>query len=386
MFSKTIERLNRPASMRIASLAKKLKAGGHDILDLTLGQPDLPVHYNIIESVHECLLSGKTGYTESQGILELREQISVYESEKWGYPISADQVLVSPGGKQAIYYALRTLVNPLDEVIIIEPCWLSYKELIEMVGGKAVILNTDPNKNFVVSIHEILAKITSKTKAIILNVPNNPTGSIYPSDTIKMLIRYSAAHQIFLIFDNIYDEIIFDDEKIEYSLEPLQCEKLIIVNGFSKSFSMTGFRVGYVISHEIIMEQMIKVHEQLATCTSIVSQYAALAALRIEKSYLEKRKEVFERRRDFVVNRCRELNIDLIVPQGGIYCLIDTRSINSSSVVAAEKILQHALVAVIPGVVYGISSEGYVRISLVGDEAILEEALKRISDLMELTL
>ncbi len=373
--SSKLDIIKPSASLQVANRAKELKREGRDIVDLSLGQPDFPVPESIKTGLFTALEENKTGYTESQGVLELRKEIAAqYKGVK------AEQIVVCSGCKLGIYLTLEAIVDPGDEVVLIEPFWVSYVHMVTLCGGKSVNLKTSKHKGFIPSIDELKALISDKTKAIILNNPNNPGGIMLPKELLDQIVELAKEHQLFIIADEIYSDILFDKNSF-HSLCHYDYERIIITNGFSKNFAMTGLRLGYIVAHSEIAAAINKLHQHVGTCAPSIAQYSIIGNM--EEAYevdVQTMVSTYKRRRDLLIEGFKNTIFSIIIPQATFYMLLDISKLGMKSLEASSYLLEEFGVATVPGIAFGESIDDYVRISFATSEKVLQKAIERLSE------
>lgn len=363
-----------PASktLEVNALAQELKKKGIDVVNLTAGEPDFPTPDLIVEAAVQALKMGFTKYTDSSGIPELRETIAKHVSGKFKVPCKANQVVVSNGGKQAIFNALASVVSQNDEVIIIDPCWVSYEPMVLLLGGKAIHVETQFEREFVPDPSEIEKAISSSTKAIIVNSPNNPTGTVYDQKTLYEIYEIAKKHDLLIISDEVYEPLVYDEEHISlFSIS--KGDRTVLVNAFSKSHSMTGWRIGYLVAPIEIAKAAAKIQGHLTSNINSITQYAALKAFDVDTTYM---KERFKQRRDLVCSMLSGLKLNYVRPKGAFYVLIDVREFEQDDVQFCVKLLNDQHVALVPGSAF--NAHGFVRLSFATSEDNLKEGIARI--------
>lgn len=373
--STKVDIIKPSASLQVAARAKELTRQGRDIVNLSLGEPDFDVPTPIKAGLYRALDENKTHYTVSQGVLELREEIAKHS----GHGIQAEQIVVSSGCKLGIYLTLEAILDPGDEVIFFEPAWVSYLHMITLCHGKSISLKTEQTNNFIPAIADLKAAISSKTKAIILNNPNNPSGQLLPKSLLDQIVRLAKEHDLFIISDEIYADILFDRDSF-HSLINYDYEKIIINSGFSKNFAMTGLRLGYTIAHPEIAQAINKLHQHVGTCAPSIAQYSLIG--NINSAYttdLQGMINTYKQRRNLLMEGLKETIFPYIVPQATFYMLLDIKNLKTKSLEASQFILEEFGVATVPGIAFGASIDDYVRISFATSEAELKKALSRLS-------
>ena len=341
----------------------ELVTGRDDVISLGVGEPDFVTPWPIREAAMRSLDRGETSYTSNLGLLSLREKISEYVEMFFHVPYrGSDEVLITVGVSEALDLALRALVNPGDEVVYHEPCYVSYSPSIVMSHGVAVAVATKKEDGFSLKPEALAAVITSRTKIVMLNFPTNPTGAVASREDLEGIARLCIEHDIIVISDEIYSELRYDQEEhLSIAALPGMRERTILLHGFSKAFAMTGFRLGYACAPTVLIEAMMKIHQYGILCAPITSQAAALEALtRGEDLYLSM-KESYHQRRDFLVGRFNEVGIDCHCPGGAFYVFPDISKFGLSSKDFAMGLLESEQVAAVPGDAFGESGEGFLR-------------------------
>lgn len=356
---------------RFAEKVKKVEGA----ISLTIGQPDFFVPIEVSHGMIDAIERNKTSYTSNAGIDELREEICKYLNS-FGITYSKEEVCITVGGSEGLFSVLFALMNPGDKILIPGPAYPAYESISIMIGAEVV--NYRLNEDFTVNIDEIKNKLDNeKIKYLMLSFPSNPTGAILTKEQRDELIEIIKARDIIVITDEMYASIIFDEY---YSVA--QCkeirDKIIFVSGFSKMFSMTGLRIGYVACTDKNMKEIMKVHQYGVSCAPSIAQYGALEGLRNSMQAVEDMKQSFERRKDYCMKRLKELNIDVVDPKGAFYIFPNIKKFNMSSEEFCDKLLNEAKVGFVPGNAFGDLGEGYVRISYCYSDQILKEAFDRL--------
>ncbi|GAE91825.1 N-acetyl-L,L-diaminopimelate aminotransferase [Gracilibacillus boraciitolerans JCM 21714] len=350
-----------------------------DILSLTIGQPDFPTPDHIKEKTKEAIENDYTAYTANAGILSLREAISNFYSKN--YQISYDpknEVIVTVGASQAIDVTFRTLLNEGDEVILPGPVYPGYEPLIILAGAKPVHIDTRET-HFKITAEQIERSITVNTKAIIIPYPSNPTGVTLSKEELAEIASVIERHNLFLIADEIYSELVYEQPHFSIGQFAEIRDKLIIINGVSKSHSMTGFRIGYILAPpEWLAKQMLKVHQYNVSCPSSISQYGALEAINNGQEDSKKMKNVYQERRDYVYARLKDMNLATYLPNGGFYFFIDISHLHLDSFTVAVQLAEEAKVALVPGSAFSKYGEGFLRLSYAYNLATIKEGLDRL--------
>lgn len=357
-----------------------LAAGMEGVISLGVGEPDFVTPWHIREAAINSLERGFTSYTPNAGILELREEIANYMKTQFHVDYSPkNEIIVTVGASSAIDLAMRTILDPGDEVIVVEPCFVSYVPMVELAGGVAVQVQATKENDFKIMPEQLEVAITPKTKAIMLCSPNNPTGTLLNKAELQAIADLAIEHDLLIIADEIYAELSYDDE--EYTsmaaIEGMR-DRTILVSGFSKSFAMTGWRLGFVCAPVEISSGMLKVHQYALLCASTMSQYAAVEALRNGRADVEDMVKSYRRRRNFIVQSFNEIGLECHEPGGAFYAFPSIQSTGLSSQQFAEQLLMKEGVAVVPGDVFGASGEGHIRCSYATSLDELQEAIRRI--------
>lgn len=374
-FANRLKDIIPSASMAMSQKVGESVAKG-DIIDLTFGQPDFDTPEHIKQAAWKSIQAGHNGYTLSRGIQELREALAEYYRNQYGVLFDwQKEVLVVPGAKQGLMYAIQALINPGDEVILFEPCWLSYRDMILFNGGVPKFIAAGGNLK--PAVDQLEENIIPKTKAILLNNPINPSGYVFPGEELERIVQIAIKNDLYVIADEIYDRIVFTEFTSLTQFAQLR-DRLILANGFSKAYAMTGWRVAYLLGCEQIISKISLIHQHTATCAAAPSQYAALAALRGNQDSIDAMCRTYQKRRDLMLDGLRDTSFNLIAPQGTFYAMLDVAHLDISVEQKAEKLFDEYGIATVNGVSYGKSAGNYVRLSLTQDEKQLNEVIKRL--------
>ncbi len=355
-----------------------------DAISLGVGEPDFDTPWRVREEGIYSLERGRTFYTSNSGLAELKEEICKYLYRK--YNLSYDfkkEVLVTVGGSEAIDAGLRAMVNPGDEVIIPQPCYVSYLPCVQLTYGVPVTIELQEKNQFRLTPEELRAAITDKTKVLVLPFPNNPTGAIMTREDLEKIAEICVEKDIFVISDEIYSELSYKGRHVSIAELPGMRERTIVINGFSKAFAMTGWRLGYAAGPEIIISQMTKIHQFAIMCAPTTSQYAAVEALKNCDEEVAKMVEAYNQRRRYLVNAFKEMNIECFEPFGAFYIFPNIKKFGLTSEEFATELLKREKVAVVPGTAFGDCGEGFLRISYAYSLENLKEALGRIKNFIE---
>ncbi len=341
----------------------ELVIGRDDVISLGVGEPDFATPWTIREAAIYSLEKGETSYTSNLGLLTLRERIAGYVEEFFGTSYRpASEILVTVGVSEALDLALRALINPGDEVIYHEPCYVSYSPSIVMAHGVPVPVATTKEDGFSLRPAALEAAITPRTKVVMLNFPTNPTGAVASREDLEGIARLCLEHDLIVISDEIYSELRYDEEEhLSVAALPGMRERTILLHGFSKAFAMTGFRLGYACAPEALIEAMMKIHQYGILCAPITSQAAALEALAGGENLYAPMKSEYRRRRDYLVERLNGMGVDCHLPGGAFYVFPDIRKFGLSSKEFATGLLEAEKVAAVPGDAFGASGEGFLR-------------------------
>jgi aminotransferase len=353
-----------------------------DAISLGVGEPDFDTPWHIREEGIYSLEKGRTFYTSNAGLKELKIEICNYLKRKLDldYDYNKD-VIVTVGGSEAIDLAIRAMINPGDEVLIPQPSYVSYVPCVTLAYGKPVIIELKEENQFRLTKDELLERITDKTKILILPFPNNPTGAIMEKRDLEEIAKVCIEKDIFVVSDEIYSELTYNGEKhISIACIPGMKERTIVINGFSKAYAMTGWRLGYAVGPAEILKQMIKIHQFAIMCAPTNSQYAAVEALRNGDRDIDKMRESYNQRRRFLLNAFKEMGLDCFEPFGAFYMFPSIKRFGMTSDEFANRLLQEEKVAVVPGTAFGDCGEGFLRISYAYSLEDLKEALGRLKD------
>lgn len=350
-----------------------------DVISLGVGEPDFDTPWHIREAGIQALQSGKTFYTSNAGLQELRAAISCYTKRKTGLTYNPEnQIIVTVGGSEAIDLALRALLNAGDEVIYLEPGFVSYYPCIKLADGVPVPIRLTEENRFRLKPEQLEAAVTPKSKVLILSYPNNPTGAVMEKEDLEALLPVIQKHDLIVISDEIYGELTYGVKHCSIAGLPGMEQRTIIINGFSKSFAMTGWRLGYALGNHEIIEQMVKIHQFAVMCAPTISQYAAIEAMEQGDGDIEAMRESYDQRRKFLYHELQRLGLPCFEPQGAFYMFPNIREFGLSSGEFALKLLKEEKVAVVPGDSFGECGEGFVRISYAASLQNLKEAVNRI--------
>ena len=351
----------------------------HDVVGLTVGQPDFVTPWHIREAGIESLEKGKTYYTSNAGTLELRREIDAYMTRRFGLSYAPEnEVIVTVGGSEAIDIAMRTILSPGDEVIIPTPCFVCYEPLARMAGSVPVIVETKNENKFKLTPEQLEAAITEKTKMLVLAYPNNPTGAIMDAEDLEKIAQILREKQIIVLSDEIYAELTYGRRHVSIASLPGMRERTIIASGFSKSYAMTGWRLGYLCAPRPLAEQMLKIHQYAIMCAPTTAQLAAIEALKHGDGDVAMMTEEYDRRRHYIYSGLKAIGIDSFEPEGAFYIYPEIGKFGLSSEAFCERLLYEHHCAIVPGTAFGASGEGFARISYAYSIKHITEALERM--------
>lgn len=354
-----------------------------DVISLGVGEPDFVTPWHVREASVDALERGFTSYTSNKGLPELREAIADYLREFDLNYDPEDEIVVTVGGSEAIDIALRTLINPGEEVLIPEPAYVSYRPCTILAGGSPVGVPTFAEDDFRLTPEHLRARITPQSKALILCFPNNPTGAVMSEQDLRAIAELVIEHDLFVISDEIYAELTYEGQHVSIASLPGMRERTIVINGMSKAFAMTGWRIGYAAAPAELLSLMLKIHQYTILCAPVMGQMAALEALRHGRAEKEKMVEKYDQRRHMIVQGFRDMGLACHEPKGAFYAFPDIRSTGLTSEEFAEGLLQHSRVAVVPGNVFGEGGEGFIRCSYATSVEQIQKALERIADFLK---
>lgn len=375
-------------TLSLGAKTRELRAKGLDVINLTAGESDLPVPGWILENMRKYLeVDGTNVYKPTAGLLELRKEIAEKYRRYNNVDYSYKNIVVSIGAKQAIYLALASICNEGDEVIVISPYWVSYVEQIKLVGAKPVVFETRVEDGFIPDTNLLRSFVGSKTKAIIVNSPCNPTGAVYPKEVLEEIVKMAVQRRFYIISDEIYENYIYDGEFVSVaSLSPDAKEVTITINGFSKSHSITGWRIGYACASEEIANAMDSIQSHISSGTSSIVQYALLGFLDHYQSDVARIRDEFSRRRNYIKGELANVGkLGVFVPQGAFYYFIDvSKCFNErvkNSVMFCSELLEKKLVSVVPGIAFG--NDNFVRLSFATSMESIREGIRRLKEFVE---
>lgn len=387
--SKKALEIKSSVTLEIDAKAKKMKAEGCDVVGFGAGEPDFNTPDIIVEAAKKALDNHYTRYTPVMGILELRQAICQKLQRDNGLTYNPNQILVSNGAKHSIYNALQAILNPEDEVIIPSPYWVSYPEMVKLGGGKPVFLETREENNFSIEIEQLKSLINKKTKALIINSPGNPTGCVYSKELLSEIAEVVVENNIFVISDEIYEKLVYDGET-HVSIASLGDDikaLTIVINGMSKTYAMTGWRIGYAAAKEEVIAVMKNIQSHSTSNANSIAQYASIAALECAEQTINDAVDMFNTRRKILVEQINNIpGLSCIVPKGAFYIMVNIKdilgtkykgSIIKDSLTFCDALLEEQMVAAVPGVAFG--AEGYLRLSYATSIDNINKGIERIA-------
>jgi aminotransferase len=377
--SKTVSELKPSGIRRFFELAANMEG----VISLGVGEPDFVTSWAVREACILSLERGLTSYTANAGLIELRKEISAYLQRSFSVDYSPEsEVIVTVGASQALDLALRAIIDQGDEIIIVEPTFVSYGPLVTLAGGVPVTIQTTYSNQFKLLPEQIEQVITNRTKAILICSPNNPTGSVLTKNELVALSKIVKKHNLLVISDEIYAELSYDENYTSFAGINEMYEHTILISGFSKGFAMTGWRLGYAAGPKEILQAMLKIHQYTMMCAPTMAQHAAIEALRGGQQDVDEMKKSYRHRRNFFISSLNEIGLTCHTPGGAFYAFPSIQNSGLSSEEFAEQLLMEEKVAVVPGNVFGSSGEGYIRCSYASSLESLQEAIKRMNRFM----
>lgn len=391
-YSARIEKIEESKTIAVSTEANRLTAAGEDVVSFGAGEPDFPTPAPIKKAAVEAMEKGYTGYTSASGLPELKKAVTNKFAADYKIKYSTEEVFVGNGGKQVLFNGLSAILEAGDEVLIPKPYWVSYPELVKLAGGTPVLIETKAADRYKLKAAELKENITEKTKAIILNSPSNPDGHFYSNSELEKLVSFLIKHDIFVISDEIYDKLLYDKQEFKSMVQlfPDLKARILVVNGMSKSYAMTGWRVGFGFANEDWIKAMTKIQSHTTSNVNTIAQYASAKAL--ENSELEKiieqRKSIYQKRRDLTASLLAEIEaIDTLKPAGAFYFFIDISKLIGKKIKGeqiqgslsfSDLLLKEDKVAVVPGIAFGM--DNFIRISFALGEERIKTGIKRIAD------
>ena len=375
--SKTIVTIEPSGIRKFFDIVSEMK----DAISLGVGEPDFDTPWKVRDEAIYSLERGRTFYTSNAGLKELKVEIAKYLKRRFDLEYDyAKEMLVTVGGSEAIDIALRTMLDPGDEVLIPQPSYVSYLPCTVLAGGTPVVINLKEENQFRLTAEELEAAITDKTKILILPFPNNPTGAVMEKADLEAIAKVVEKHDLFVLSDEIYAELTYLDNHVSFASLPGMKERTVLINGFSKSHAMTGWRLGYACAPAEIIEQMLKIHQYAIMCAPTTSQYAAVEAVKNCDEEVAQMREEYNARRRYLMHRFREMGLQCFEPYGAFYVFPSIQEFGMTSEEFATEFLNRKKVAVVPGTAFGDCGEGFLRISYAYSLDNLKEALDRMEE------
>lgn len=382
--SKRILEIQPSATINISTKAKTMKAEGKPVISFSLGEPDFNSPESASKAAIEAINRGESHYTLNSGIIELRKEVCNYYKKRFGLKYTPDEVLIGPGAKLLVYEALQMLVDPGDEVLLFSPAWVSYFEQIHLAGGKDVIVDTIKT-DFIPTKKAIEAVLSDKTVGMIINSPSNPSGAIYNEETLKMITDVAREKDLWIIFDEIYERLVYAPAKHVniLNIAPDLRDKVIIINGASKTYAMTGWRIGYALAPKPLIAKMNTLQTQLSSNASSIAQWAALGAIKGADSDVEKMRKAFEERRNVILELVRNMPyVKVKDPEGTFFIFLDVRETPiPDDIKFCERLLEEKLVAAVPGAAF--FAPGFIRFSYACSMDNIKEGMNRLKEFLE---
>ena len=373
--SNTVKEIKPSGIRKFFDVVSEMK----DAISLGVGEPDFDTPWHIREEGIYSLEKGRTFYTSNAGLKELRVEICNYLQRRLGLEYHFnDEIIVTVGGSEAIDLAIRAMIDPGDEVLVPQPSFVSYIPCVQLAYGKPVPIELKEENNFKLTKDEILEKVTDKTKLLVLPFPNNPTGATLDRKDLEEIAEVCIDKDIFVLSDEIYSELTYNGEHVSIACIPGMRERTVLINGFSKAYAMTGWRLGYAAAPAVIMKQMIKIHQFAIMSAPTTSQYAAIEAMKNGDEDVKRMCESYNQRRRFVLHRFKEMGLDCFEPFGAFYAFPSIKKFGMTSDEFATRLLKEEKVAVVPGIAFGDFGEGFLRISYAYSLEDLKEALGRL--------
>lgn len=355
-----------------------------DAISLGVGEPDFDTPWHIREEGIYSLENGRTFYTSNAGLKELKQEVSAYLERRFHLKYDyAHEIMITVGGSEAIDAALRAMLDPGDEVLIPQPSYVSYEPCAVLAGGKPVIIELKEEDEFKLTRQQLLDAVTDKTKILVLPFPNNPTGAVMTREDLQDIVDVIIDKDLYVISDEIYSELTYCGNHVSIAEFPGMWERTVVINGFSKSYAMTGWRLGYACAPKVILEQMLKIHQFAIMCAPTTSQYAAVEALRNGDEDVEKMRTAYNQRRNYLMKAFRDMGLQCFEPFGAFYVFPSIKEFGMTSDEFANRLLQEEKVAVVPGTAFGACGEGFLRISYAYSIDDLKKALDRLETFIE---
>jgi aspartate aminotransferase len=383
-FARRVTSIAPSPTVAVSDRARQLRAEGRDVIDLGGGDPDFPTPAHIVAAAADAMEAGDTHYVASPGIPELRTAIVDKLQRENGLRYSTDEIIVTPGGKPAIFAAIMTLIDRGDEVLILDPGWVSYAPEIVIAEGTPVSVPLSADDNYAITEERLRPYITPRTRAMILCTPNNPTGRVATEEELATVARLAQEHDFYVLSDEIYEKLVYDGA-VHRSIATLpgMWERTLTLNGFSKAYAMTGWRLGFLAAPQPIVKQILKVHSHSVTCAASFSQRGAVVALNGPQEFIGEMVAAYDRRRHLVTDGLNKIpGVSCRLPEGAFYAMPDIRGTGLSSTDCAELLISKGGVAVTPGNAFGAAGEGFIRLSYATSDELLTQACQRMGEVL----
>ena len=374
-YSDRVQRVEPSATVAVSNLASQLEADGVDVVDLSVGEPDFPTPEPIVEAGKDAMDAGHTGYTPSNGIPELREAIAAKLADD-GLDYDPSEIVVTPGGKQSLYEIFQTILDDGEEVVLLDPAWVSYEAMAKLAGAEPTRVDLSQyDFQLEPGLDDLAEAVSDETELLVINSPSNPTGAVFSDAALEGVRDLAVEHDLTVVADEIYKEITYDEEATSLGTLDGMAERTITVNGFSKAYSMTGWRLGYYAASDELVEQSGKLHSHSVTCATSFVQHAGVTALEEVDDEIAEMTDAFEERRDFLIEAFAERGVEVPKPGGAFYMMLP---VDQDDQAWCENALEDAHVAMVPGSAFG--TPGFARISYAASLDRLEEAVERLDD------
>ena len=383
-FARRVTSIAPSPTVAVSDRARQLQAAGHDVVDLGGGDPDFPTPAHIVAAAADAMEAGDTHYVASAGIPELRRAIVEKLRRENGLTYAVDEIIVTPGGKPAIFAAIMTLIDRGDEVLILDPGWVSYAPEVIIAEGVPIGVPLSADDNFAITEERLRPYITPRTRALILCTPNNPTGRVATEEELATVARLAQEHDFYVLSDEIYEKLVYDGA-VHRSIAALpgMWERTLTLNGFSKAYAMTGWRLGFLAAPQPIVKQILKVHSHSVTCAASFSQRGAIVALNGPQDFIAEMVTAYDRRRHLVTDGLNAIpDVRCSLPEGAFYALADIRGTGLTSAECAELLITEAGVAVTPGNAFGAAAEGFLRLSYATSDELLQRSIAQMSKVL----
>ncbi len=383
-FARRMGAVESSPTVAVSDRARQLKAAGHDVIDLGGGDPDFPTPQHIVAAAADAMEAGDTHYVASPGIIELRRALVDKLRVDNGLEYSPNEIIVTPGGKAAIFAAIMALVDEGDEVLILDPGWVSYAPQAQLAGATPVRVPLSPADNFRVTEERLRPHVAARSRVLIACTPNNPTGRVMACEELEAIARVAREHDLLILSDEIYEKLVYDGaEHISLASLPGMRERTLTLNGFSKAYAMTGWRLGYVAAPAPIIEEILKVHSHSMTCAASFGQRGAVAALTGPQDFIGEMVAAYDRRRHLVADGLNAIpGVRCPLPEGAFYAFPDITGTGLLSSACAELLIERAQVAVTPGIAFGEAGEGHIRLSFATSDELLQRAVERMGEVL----